>query len=432
MKNSKFSIAVVSVLVIVGGGYYFWKSKKGESNEFVAGQTLGAKPDAKNKPVFVNTTVAKKRNYDVKLNANGVVTSLNVVDVRSQVSSIIEKVHIKEGQFVRAGDVLFTLDSRADSVNLAKAQAQLDKEMATLAENQRQLVRAKELFEKKFQSQSAVDAANTIVQAQKSVVDGAKAAVAAAKVSLGFTRIVAPVSGRTGIINVFPGSLVQPSVSGSPLVTITQMDPIAVAFPLPQRNLSDALDSLKRGDSVAYASLPDTKQQYKGKLQFIDNVVDATSGTVKAKAVFENKEMKLWPGAFANVELGVVTLKDVIVIPQDAIVIGVNSNSVFVVDAEGKAAQKKVDVKYTFGLDAVVTGIDEGTKIVLEGKQNLRPGTPIKERTDDAGEAKGKKGGKKDASESSSAVASPASSPEATNKAGGASASAAVSAASAS
>ncbi|WMW79903.1 efflux RND transporter periplasmic adaptor subunit [Undibacterium cyanobacteriorum] len=396
---------MISTLVIAGGGYYFWKSKKGESTEFVAGQTLGAKPDAKNKPVFVNTTVAKKRNYDVKLTANGVVTSLNVVDVRSQVSSIIEKVHIKEGQFVRAGDVLFTLDNRADSVNLVKAQAQLDKELATLAENQRQLLRAKELFEKKFQSQSAVDAANTLVQAQKSVVDGAKAAVAAAKVSLGYTRIVAAVSGRTGIINVFPGSLVQPSTSGSALVTITQMDPIAVAFPLPQRNLSDALDSLKRGDSVAYASLPDTKQQYKGKLQFIDNVVDATSGTVKAKAVFDNKEMKLWPGAFANVELSVVTLKDVIVIPQDAIVIGVNSNSVFVVDAEGKAAQKKIDVKYTFGLDAVVSGIDEGTKIVLEGKQNLRPGVPIKERADEPAEGKSKKGGKKDGAEGAGAAA---------------------------
>ena len=188
---------------------------------------------------------------------------------------------------MRAGEVLFTLDNRADTVNLAKAQAQLDKELATLAENQRQLVRAKELFEKKFQSQSAVDAANTIVQAQQSVVNGAKAAVGAAKVSLGFSRIVAPVP------VVAPASLMcsqavwcNQAPAGRRLVTITQMDPISVAFPLPQRSLSEALDSMKRGDSIAMASLPDSKQKFKGKLQFIDNVVDATSGTVKVKAVF--------------------------------------------------------------------------------------------------------------------------------------------------
>jgi RND family efflux transporter MFP subunit len=409
--------------VIAGGAFYAWKSKNGDSAEFVAGQTLGAKPgDNKNKPVIVNTVLALKRNYDVKLSANGVVTSLNIVEVRPQVSSIIEKVHFKEGQFVRAGEVLFTLDNRADSGNLAKAQAQLDKELASLAENQRQLVRAKELFEKKFQSQSAVDAALTLVQAQQSVVDGARAAVTSAKVSLGYNRIVAPASGRTGIINVFAGSLVQPNTSGLPLVTITQMDPIAIAFPLPQRNLSDALDSMKRGDSFALASLPENKAQFKGKLQFVDNAVDAASGTVKVKAVFDNKEMKLWPGAFANVELSVLTLKDVIVVPQDALVIGVNSTSLFVVDAEGKAAQRKVEVKYSFGNDAVVTGVEAGSKVVLEGKQNLRPGVPVKDRSDEVKEAKdakdaksanaaGKSESKKEprASASASANASPAS-----------------------
>ena len=172
-----------------------------------------------------------------------------------------------------------------------------------MSENQRQLARSKELFAQKFQSQSVVDAAQTTVNAQQAVVDAAKAAVAAAKVSLGYSRIVAPVSGRTGLINVFPGSLVQPSTSGAALVTITQMDPVAITFPLPQRNLSDALDSLKRGDSVAMASLPDSNLSFKGKLQFIDNVVDPVSGTVKVKAVFDNKEMKLWPGAYANISI---------------------------------------------------------------------------------------------------------------------------------
>ncbi|MFZ6800647.1 efflux RND transporter periplasmic adaptor subunit [Undibacterium sp. Di24W] len=388
MKNTK-TVLALSLAIVAGGGYWLWKKNGTESTELVAGQTIGAKGD-KNRPVTVNTVLAQKRNYDVKLSANGVVSSLNIVDVRPQVSSVIEKVHIKEGQFVRAGDLLFTLNNRADTVNLAKAQAQLDKELASLAENQRQLARSKELFEKKFQSQSVVDAAQTTVQAQQSVVDGAKAAVAAVKVNLAYSKITAPVSGRTGLINVFPGSLVQPSTSGAALVTITQMDPIAITFPLPQRNLSDALDSMKRGDSVAFASLPDNKTNFKGKLQFVDNVVDAVSGTVKVKAVFDNKEMKLWPGAYANVELSVLTLKDAIVIPRDALVMGVNAVSVFVVDGEGKAEQKKVQVQYSFENDAIVTGLESGTKVVLEGKQNLRPGVPVKERTEGDNKVNGK------------------------------------------
>ncbi len=400
MKNTKITVLALSI-ALAGGGYWMWKKSGSESTELVAGQTIGGKGD-KNRPVTVNTVLAKKQDYEVKLQANGVVSSLNIVDVRPQVSSVIERVHIKEGQFVRAGDLLFTLDNRTDTVNVNKAQAQLDKELASLAENQRQLARSKELFEKKFQSQSVVDAAQTTVKAQQAVVDGAKAALAAAKVSLGYSRIVAPVSGRTGLINVFPGSLVQPSTAGAALVTITQMDPIAITFPLPQRNLSDALDSMKRGDSVANASLPDNKAHFKGKLQFIDNAVDAISGTVKVKAVFDNKEMKLWPGAYANVDLSVLTLKDVIVVPRDALVMGVNAVSVFVVDAEGKAEQKKVQLQYSFENDAIVSGLDSGMKVVLEGKQNLRPGVPVKERVD--GDSKTKSEGETKKTGNSAAV----------------------------
>ncbi len=428
MKNAKISVLALSVAV-AAGGYWMWKKNGSESTEIVAGQTIGGKAD-KNRPVIVNTVLAQKRDYEVKLKANGVVSSLNIVDVRPQVSSVIEKVHIKEGQFVRAGDILFTLDNRTDTVNLTKAQAQLDKELASLSENQRQLVRSKELFAQKFQSQSVVDAAQTSVNAQQAVVDAAKAAVAAVKVSLGYSRIVAPVSGRTGLINVFPGSLVQPSTSGAALVTITQMDPVAITFPLPQRNLSDALDSLKRGDSVAMASLPDSNLSFKGKLQFIDNVVDPVSGTVKVKALFDNKEMKLWPGAYANIDLSVLTLKDVIVVPRDALVIGVNAVTVFIADKDGKAAQKQVKVQYSYGNDAIVTGLEEGMKVVLEGKQNLRPGVPIKDRADAIGGNGGN--GEADKSDKSEAKKSASNPPASAGATAPSPASAAASAASAS
>lgn len=379
----KTLVIAVTVVAVSAAGYL--ALRKDESTSVVPGSSIGSNANnANNKPVTVATVLAQKRDFAVKLSANGVVTALNTVEIRPQVSSIIATVHIKEGQFVRKGELLFTLDNRVDQVNLAKAQAQLDKELATLADNRRQFNRSKDLFEKNFLAQSAVDSSQTVVQAQQAVVTGAKSAVAAAAVNLTYTRILAPASGRTGIINVYPGSLVQANGSAAPMVTITQMDPIAITFALPQRNLPDALASMKRGDSFVLARLPDNSLQTKGKLQFIDNAIDAASGTVKVKAVFENKEMKLWPGAYADIELSVQTIKDAIVVPQDAIIVGAKAKSVYVVDVDGKAALRQVNVLHSFGSDVVLSGIAAGAKVILEGKQNLRSGALVKELKDDA------------------------------------------------
>ena len=389
----KMKTALIAVVFIAVSAAWYLVLHKDESTNAAPGSNVGGNANGQNKPVTVATVLAQKRDYAVKLSANGIVTAQNTVEIRPQVSSTVAKVHIKEGQFVHAGDVLFTLDNRVDEVNLAKAQAQLDKEMATLADNQRQFTRSKELFEKKFLAQSAVDSSQTVVQAQQAVVAGARSAVAAARVGLSYTRIVAPASGRTGIISVYPGSLVQANGSATPMVTITQMDPITISFPLPQRNLPDALESMKRNDSFVLARIPDNTMQFKGKLLFVDNAVDAASGTVKVKAVFENKEMKLWPGAYVDVELSVQTLKDAIVVPQDAIIVGARGDSVYVVDAEGKAAQRPVKVLHRFSVDAVVSGIDAGAKVILEGKQNLRAGALVKERVEE-GNAEVKDGAK--------------------------------------
>lgn len=393
-KASSLILSIVAVAV-AGSAYYVWHSKSvaGGDAAVAAGKQAGGAEkgsadksggfgggNAQAKTMSVSVMVAKKQDYAVKLSANGLVSALNMVDIRSQVTSTVAKVHIKEGQFVKAGELLFSLDSRNDEVNLAKAKAQLDKDLATLADYQKQYARNQELVEKKFLAQSAVDTSATQVQAQQAVIASDKAAVEAARVALTFDRIVAPNAGRTGVINVFQGSLVQANATALPLVTITQMDPIAISFSLPQRNLPDALDSMKRADSFVIASLPDNSAHFKGKLQFIDNQVDAGSGTVKIKAVFDNKELKLWPGAYANVELSIQTLKDVVVLPQDAVIVGARGSSVFVVDQEGKAKQRPVTVPYSFGSDAVVTGIEPGAKVILEGKQNLRTGVPVKIR----------------------------------------------------
>ena len=194
-------------------------------------------------------------------------------------------------------------DARADEANVSKARAQMEKDLAGLADAQRQLTRSRELLAQNFVSQGAVDTNQALVDAQKAAVNADRAAVEAAKVGLSFSRIVTPSAGRAGAISVFPGSTVQPS--SPPLVTITQLDPIAVAFNLPQRNLGDALQSLRSGGGKVTALLPENGGRLAGKLQFVDNAVDATSGTVRVKAIFDNKDQRLWPGAFVGMQLAV-------------------------------------------------------------------------------------------------------------------------------
>ncbi len=329
-------------------------------------------------PVSVSVIVTERRDWPVTLATNGTVSALNTVDIRPQVASVIAKVNITEGQFVKAGELLFTLDSRADEANLAKAQAQLQRDQAALADAERQLARSRDLLNQKFVSQSAVDTNLTLVEGQQAAVSADRAAVSAARVALSYSRIVAPSAGRAGAINVYAGSYVQPS--GAPLVTITQLDPIAVSFTLPQRDLPDVLAGLKAGNAPVSAVLPDGRASLTGRLQFVDNLVDAASGTVKLKAVFDNKEQLLWPGAYVNVQLVVRTLAGVIVIPQSAIVQGLSAKAVFVVGDDGKAAQRKVELIASEGTLAAVSGLEPGTRVVLEGRQNLRPGSAVQVR----------------------------------------------------
>jgi RND family efflux transporter MFP subunit len=377
--NKKSVVAIVVVAAIAAGC--------GKTD--VPGAPMGAAgpagSGASGPPISVSTVGAEQRDYEVQLEATGTVTALSSVDVKPQISSTIAQVHFKEGQFVKAGQLLFTLDSRSDEINVIKAQAQLQKDLAALADAQRQLTRSKELVAQNFVSQTAVDTNQSLVDAQLAVVESDRAAIKAAQVGLSYTRIVAPGAGRAGTVNVFPGTLVQPT--SSTLVTITQLDPIAVAFNLPQRNLGEALQSLRAGGGRVTALLPEGRGQLSGKLAFVDNAVDANSGTVKVKAVFDNKNEGLWPGAFVGIRLAVQTLKNAIVVPQAAIVQGARGHVVFVVEPGNRAAARPVELVSAAGTEAVVTGLRAGERVVLEGRQNLRPGSLVVERSSGAASA---------------------------------------------
>jgi RND family efflux transporter MFP subunit len=329
-------------------------------------------------PVTVTTVKVQQRDMPVTLKATGTVTALTSVDVRAQITSTIDKVHFTEGQFVKAGQLLFTLDTRADEANLAKARAQLTKDNAALADARRQLERSKQLFNQNFVSQGAVDTSQAQVDSFVATIAADQAAIDAVRVNLSYGRISARNSGRAGAVNVWPGSALLANVT--PLVSITQLDPIGVAFSIPQRNLGDVLGALKGQGAEVTASLADGGGTFKGRLQFVDNLVDAGSGTVKVKASFPNKDFKLWPGAFVEISQTVAVLKDATVLPQAAIVQSPRGTIVYVSDG-GKAALRTIKVTYAEAGDAAVTGVKPGESVVLDGKQNVRPNTPLVERT---------------------------------------------------
>lgn len=342
-----------------------------------AASAPGSAPRASGAPIAVTTVAAAQRDFEVALEAIGTVTPMASVDVKPQINSVITQVHVKEGQFVKTGERLFTLDTRPDEANVAKARAQLAKDQAVLDDAQRQLARSRDLLAKGFVSQGAVDSSQAQVDSQRATLVADRAAVDAAQLALSYTNVRAPGAGRLGAVNAYPGTSVQ--ANQTTLVTITQLDPINVSFNLPQRNLDAVLQGLKSGGSMVSAALPDTKGDIKGRLQFVDNAVDAATGTIKVKARFDNREAKLWPGAFVKVALVSHTLKDAVVIPTAAVIQSARGSVVYVVE-KSKAALRPVKVVAAQGDSSAVTGVVAGDRVVLEGRQNLRPDVSVVER----------------------------------------------------
>jgi len=332
-------------------------------------------------PVTVTTVKVEMKDLAVRLRSAGVVTPIRTVDVKPQVNSVITKVNVKDGQYVKAGDLLFSLDARTEEANTAKAQAQLAKDSAALADAQRQLRRAQDLLARQFISQGSVDTNLAAVESWQATVNADKAAIDATKVAQSYARISAPQSGRVGVVNVSAGSAVE--ANKTVLVTITQISPIAVTFTLPQRNIADALAGLQKDGAPVTATLPDNGGVFKGKLQFVDSVVDTASGVVKAKAYFKNEDEKLWPGAFVEVQQVLREVKDALVVPQAAVIYGARGPTVYVVE-NGKAVVRPVKVLQPQGAEVAISGVEAGETVVLDGRQNLRPGSAVVERAKDS------------------------------------------------
>lgn len=369
-KNA--SRALTGVLVIAVAGAAWWWSGSHSRDAAAKAATAGA-PGA-GAPALVTVAAALKQTVPVTVQVNGSVVSLNSVDLRPQVTNTVSEVHVKEGQFVKAGQLLFTLDQRPDQANLAKARAQQQKDEATMADLERQYKRSQELVAQNFIAKSAVDSTLSQLEAQRAAVAADRAAVQLAQVALGYSTLRAPIAGRIGAVNVYPGTLVQPAGT---LVTITQLDPIAVSFPVPEGQLQDLLAAARLKTRVE-AVVKGRREPLAGALSFVDNTVDPLIGTVRAKAVFDNADQSLWPGQFVETRVIVRTLPDATVVPAAAIMMLAEGSALYVVNADQTATRRNVKIVYTFGTQVAVSGVEPGEMIVIEGKQNVRPGGKVR------------------------------------------------------
>jgi multidrug efflux system membrane fusion protein len=373
-KKLVFALAGVSIVAAAG----WWWSGSGDrlaaGNAKPAAGAKGVAPADGAPPALVTLATAVRQDVPVTVQVNGSVVSLNSVDLRAQVTNTVAAVHVKEGQFVKEGQLLFTLDDRNDQANLARARAQQKRDEATLADLERQYKRGQELLAQNFISKSATDATLSQLEAQRAAVAADRAAVQSAQVALGYATLRAPIAGRIGAVNIYPGTLVQPTLS---LVTITQLDPIAVSFPVPEANLQDLL-AAARSRAKVEALVTGRREPLSGVLNFVDNTVDPQIGTVRAKAVFDNGDQSLWPGQFVGTRITVRTLAGATVVPAAALMMLPDGASLYVVDQAGTAARRKVQVLYTFGTKVAVSGVEPGEQVVIEGSQNVRPGGKVR------------------------------------------------------
>lgn len=363
--NKKHLLIGALGLAVVAGAYLLWQGKSDADSK---------KPRT---PVqVIKSGVAEQKAVPVVIATNGYVTAINTVDVRPQVQNVVRTVHVSEGQEVRAGQLLFTLDQRSDAANLEKAQAQVVRDRADLAEAEASLKRNQDLLAKNFVSQAVVDTARAKVESLRGALKADMAAAQSSNVSLSYNQITASIAGRLGAISVHPGSLVQPS--GTPLVTIAQLDPISVSFSVPENQLVHIRSSYPKGEAPVSVQLQDG-QELTGKLYFIDNAADTQSGTIRMKAQFDNRDRKMWPGSYVNIRMVSRTLPDAVVIPAQAIVTGPADKFVYLVQPDETVKMQKIEVINIDDGKAAVNGVRAGAKIVVEGAQNLRPGVKVRE-----------------------------------------------------
>jgi len=342
----------------------------------------------------VETAKAEKKDVVVFIESFGSLTSPNDVDIKSQVTGQIMEVHFDEGDLVKAGDKLFTIDPSQYKAQLDRAEAALIQDLANLKLNKDTMERNRKLLEKELISQQDFDQLQTNVTSSEAAVKTDNANIALAKINLNYCYITSPVDGITGKRQVDPGNIVTAN-DGPTLVNVKTVDPLYVDFTIPERDLGGVRKAMAEGKLKVIIKLekkevdsePDNPKaqeegnSYEGELQFLDNSVDNTTGTVLLRATVPNHDMKLWAGQFVTVRLHLAVKKDAVIVPYEAVQIGQQGNYIFVVTPDNKAELRNVTTGNKEDDHIIIEdGIKAGETVVTVGQMGLRPGILVTEK----------------------------------------------------
>ncbi len=339
-----------------------------------AGRSGGA---GRGGPAVVVTQAVTTKSVPVTFQGIGTVEAIASIPIRPRLDSQILAVGVAEGSLVAKDDLLFRLDDRALKAQLAQSTAQIQKDQTVLDQATRDLARAQDLLKKKFLNQQSLETALNAVASAKAQLAVDAALRSATETSLSFTEIRAPVAGRIGSIAAKAGAFAR---SGDVLATVNQIDPIYVAFALPQARLGDLRVAMSAG--AASLKITNAADIPAGSIAFIENSVDASTGTVKVKASMPNAAEKLWPGTFSPIELTTGVDEDVVVVPSNAVLIGQSGPYVFVV-ADKRAVLKPIKVARAAGSVTIVeSGVAVGDEVVVQGQGNLTDGAEVRTAKD--------------------------------------------------
>jgi multidrug efflux system membrane fusion protein len=377
---------VILFLVLVAAGALWWK--RDEARGFVVARVPAAAPylapapaaeanTARRAPPAVPVVLgtAEKKALPVTIDAVGTVQSLASIQIKARVDSQIVAIQVQEGAKVNAGDMLVTLDNRSITAQLAQAEALVNKDRAQLDQARRDLARAEDLLAKRISTEVQRDTAATAVKVQEAQLAADEASRANLAAALSYTEIRAPVSGRIGSIALKVGTTVK-AADTQAIMTVNQLDPIYVTFAVPQSSFPDLRKAMNGGKVSVEARVGDGTAT--GTVAFVENTVDLATGTVLAKALMNNADERLWPGAFVAVRLVLGIQADAVSVPSAAVQLGQQGSYVFVVRDGRKAELVPVTVARTIGNDSVISaGLSGDERVVVDGQLRLVNGAVV-------------------------------------------------------
>ena len=372
MKKSRTIGWIVAIAVVGGAGYYAWQHHQETVQKAEAAQKAAARRPA----IPVSMSAVENTDFPVYLTGLGTVQAFNTVVVRTRVDGQIDKIAFKEGQTVKQGDLLAEIDPRPFQAALDQAKAKKVQDEANLANANLDLQRYTKLGE--FATRQQTDTQRSTVAQLTALLSADDAAISNAQTQLDYTQVKSPITGVVGLRQVDIGNIVNASTQTG-IVTVTQIEPITVIFTAPEEQLPYISEGQKSGALKVIAITTDGKKPLaEGKLDVINNQVDTTSGTIRLKAVFDNKDHALWPGQSVSTRLLVRTLKDATVAPDDAIQHGTSGLYAYAVGEDNKAELRKVKVSYSIdGRSVVDEGLKPGERVITGGQFKVQPGSLV-------------------------------------------------------